>query len=97
MNTISEIEGHLASTKIELKNFNCKKSAASATRARAHILKIKKLCDVSRKQILAECKSNKSNKSKIVVEEPESESEPEPVVEVVEKVKKTRKPRVKKT
>ena len=89
MDSIAEIEGHLASAKVELTNFNCKKTAAAATRSRAHLLKAKKLCDTARKAILAECKSAKSAKSS-VVEEPIEEPIEVPIV------KKTRKPRAKK-
>ncbi len=93
MDSVSQIENLIAITKIDLTTFAQKRTASSGTRARASLLKVKKLCDVCRKQILAETKSNKSKKSTLtVVAEVSDEEVVEAAVEeppVV--VKKTRK------
>ena len=63
MDAISQIEELLAVAKVDLNTFNSKHTAASGTRARSSFLAIKKLCDVARKEILAETKATKAKKT----------------------------------
>ena len=67
MDAISQIEELLAVAKVDLNTFNSKHTAASGTRARSSFLAIKKLCDVARKEILAETKATKAKKAKKVL------------------------------
>ena len=50
------IQSLIDTTNIEINNLQNKKIKTSASKARANLLSIKKLCDTSRKQILEEVK-----------------------------------------
>ena len=63
MDTVTKVEELLTVTKIDLNTFNTKHTASSGTRARSSLLAIKKLCDVARKEILAETKATKAKKN----------------------------------
>jgi hypothetical protein len=85
MEHIGHLETLLQSAKLELQKFNDKKTSSSATKTRAHLLKIKKMVDVLRKEILVESKKNKSVKSgkvedsSVSPEEKQSEEDEAPV------------------
>lgn len=55
--TIALIETELALAKSHIDNFNEKGTKAACVRSRAHLMKIKKLCDELRKSVLAEHKA----------------------------------------
>jgi hypothetical protein len=63
MDAISQIEELLAVAKVDLNTFNSKHTAASGTRARGSFLAVRKLCDLARKEILAETKATKAKKT----------------------------------
>jgi hypothetical protein len=63
MNTVTQIEELITVAKLDLNTFNTKHTASSGTRARSSFLAIKKLCDVARKEILAETKATKAKKT----------------------------------
>lgn len=99
-----KLKTELSLAESQLSTFKAKKTANSATRTRAHLLQVKKLCDQLRREILAEAKSLKANKQDTNKQEtvkavPETVSEPvaepvaEPTPEPEAKPKKTRKPR----
>jgi hypothetical protein len=67
MDTVTQIEELITVAKLDLNTFNTKHTASSGTRARSSFLAIKKLCDVARKEILAETKATKAKKAKKVL------------------------------
>jgi hypothetical protein len=84
----TELESLVQLFKQEYEKFQTKQTAASATRARAHLLSIKKNADTLRKDILVKAKELKSSKTK--AKTPANTTQP-PVKPV--SPKKTRKPR----
>jgi L-lysine 2,3-aminomutase len=88
---MESLQSSIELAKMEYAKFQAKKTASAATKARAHLLQMKKTADSLRKQILAESKEHKSMKKK-PVEQPTEEvvEEEEPV-----KKKRTRKSRKK--
>lgn len=80
---------------MDYNTFQQKHTKTSATRSRATLLKIKKLCDTLRKNILEEAKAHTASKKvkPEVVPTPETEpaTEPESAPEPALKVKRTRK------
>ena len=97
---MDQIKLELSLAESMLGAFKTKHTASSATRCRAHLLKLTKLCNELRKQILTESKEHKQTRaSKKNVVPPEEQTEPvEPTVEPVEPVdgevvKKPRKQR----
>jgi hypothetical protein len=73
MDTITKIEELITVAKLDLNTFHTKHTATSGTRARGSFLAIKKLCDLARKEILAETKATKAKKTKKVLPAVEEE------------------------
>jgi hypothetical protein len=99
---MNNIRNELNMAESQLSVFNTKHTKSSATRARSHLMLVRKECDRLRKEILDQAKEYKAAKAVPLPDEPMSEpsSEPEPIsepepetAEPVENVKKTRKPR----
>jgi hypothetical protein len=63
MDTITKIEELITVAKLDLNTFHTKHTATSGTRARGSFLAIRKLCDLARKDILAEAKATKAKKT----------------------------------
>ena len=82
---MDKIKSELSLAESQLSTFRAKKTQSSATRSRAHLLQLKKLCDVLRREILAEAKALKAAKPAKVEQQPvpEPTPTPEPVSETV--------------
>lgn len=87
---MENIRNELNMAESQLSVFNAKHTKSSATRARSHLMLVRKACDQLRKEILDQAKEHKAAKSVPLPDEPESVSEPEPEPEP-EPVKKVRK------
>ena len=97
------IRKELSLAESQLSAFQSRKTKSSATRARAHLLNIRKACDKLRKQILEESKARKKpaeiEPAGEPVEEPVEEAQPveeEPVEEPKAKRKAKTKRKTKK-
>lgn len=90
----TELETLIELFKKEHEAFQTKETQAAATRARAHLLSIKKNADTLRKDILAKAKELKEQKSK--AKNPATTTPP-PEPQALPKKKPARKPRAKKT
>lgn len=73
-----KLEQELQLFKSQLSSFHTRGTQSSATRARAHLLNIKKECDTLRKQLLSAAKEKKAAKTARVAPTPHPSPEPEP-------------------
>ena len=91
---MDQIKQELSLAESQLSTFSAKHTKSSATRARSHLMSVRKACDQLRKEILEQSKAHKAAKVEPEPSEPEpsepSEVEP-PEPEPSEPVKKVRK------
>ena len=99
----NKLDQELQLFKSQLSSFQNRGTQISATRARSHLLNLKKECDSLRKQLLAAAKEKKASKTARVVPaaepEPESASEhtepesmPSELPKLPKKARKSKKP-----